>query len=464
MGKLLLVDDDQMILKLYKRYFEKHFEVTTATSAEEALNLIRNKKYNPEVILSGQVMPGISGSEFLSIISNSHPNSIRILMTANSEPSKIIPIVNQAKAFMFLIKPIKEIDLVQSINLAFKHYKLQLENQLLIKKLKEQNIKLTNELTSSNAGNLNTMFEIILGLKVFKGNYFYNHFEGVVKLSNYFITELKLPASYKNTLLKITLYYELMNLTFPSRLAYTNPFTLEEQDKLNYIRYFTTFIEKVSNFTPFPVFEQIWEHADGSGIPNGLKIDKISLESQIFQISNLYFHILYELPNKDLVSKFTQKNFKYRYENAFDKMKKAQKYILENMKWFNDDLINVFRFAIKENKIDVFLPVRENMEIENNDYLPEFEAFLKELEEYKEKEQNAPEIVHEGDNSYIIKNLPPHQLAIGMIINQNIVTTQNVPVAKPGTKITGNLLENIHNLYEKKKLKNAETIEVKIPV
>lgn len=464
MGKLLLVDDDGMILKLYKRYFEKHFEVTTATSAEEALGLIKNKNYNPEVILSDQLMPGMTGSEFLSIVSNNYPNTIRILMTADNEPSKIIPSVNQAKAFMFLIKPIKEIDLVQAVNLAFKHYKLQIENQQLIKKLKEQNLKLSKEITTSNVISTVSIYETILGLKVFKGNYFFNHFEGIIKLSNFFITDLRLPNSYKQEIMRIALYYEMMMLTFPFRLAYTNPFNLKEKDKSDYVNYFTAFVEKVSSLTPFPSFEQIWEHADGSGLPNGLKIDKITIESQIFQLSNLYFHLMYELPNRDSVNRISNNTFKYRYEIAFEKMKNAQRYILENIRWFNEDLMNSFRYAIKENKVDVFLPVRDNFEIENYDYLPEFELLLKELNDYRVKEEKAPEILHEGDNSYIVKSLHPQQLAIGMIVNQNIVTTQNVPIAKPGTKITGNLLENIHNLYEKKKLKDADTIEVKIPV
>lgn len=464
MGKLLLVDDDGMILKLYKRYFEKHFEVTIANSAEAALDLIQNKKYAPEVILSDHLMPGMTGAQFLRIISNTYPIAIRILMTSDNEPSKIIPIINQAKAFMFLIKPIKEIDLVQAINLAFKHYKLQLENFQLIKKLKEQNQKLSKEINTSDAISTASIYENILGLKLFKGNYFVNHFEGIVKISNFFITDLKLPNSFRQEIMRLTLYYELMMLTFPFRLAYTNPFDLEEKDKSDYIKYFTAYIEKLSNIKPFPSFEQIWEHADGTGFPNGLKIDKITIESQIFQLSNLYFHLMYELPNRQGLSRLINSTFKYRYETIFEKMKKAQKYILENMKWFHEDLINSFRFAIKENKVEVFLPHRENFEVENHDYLPEIEILLKELDEYRAKEENAPEIVHEGDNSYFIKNLPPHQLAIGMIINQNIVTTQNVPVAKIGTKITGNLLENIHNLYEKKKLKDADTIEVKIPV
>lgn len=463
MAKLLLVDDDTMILKLYKRYFEKHFEVKTASSAIEALEIIK-QKYNPEVILSDHLMPEMNGSDFLNKISKTHPNTIRILMTADSEPSKIIPIVNHAKAFMFLIKPIKELDLVQAVNLATKHYKLQIHNEQLIKKLNEQNLKMANEISQSNSISSNVMYEIILSLKVFQGNYFYNHFEGVVKIANYFITEMKLSESVKKEILKITLYYELMMLTFPKRLAYTNPFALKEKDKNEYISYFESFLEKIKKGTPLTPFSQIWEHADGTGFPNKIKVDKISLEAQIFQLSNLYFHLLYELPNIDLITKLSVPTFKYRYENIMDRMKKAQKYILENIKWFNEDIFNIFRFAIKENKIETFLPVRENTEVINLDYFPEFEFLIKELNELRKREENAPDIVQEGDHNFIIKTIHPHQLAIGMIINQNIVSTQNVAVIKMGTKITGNLLDNIHNMYDKKLLKDADSIEVKIPV
>lgn len=463
MTKLLLVDDDTMILKLYKRYFEKHFEVTTASSAIEALETIK-KKYHPEVILSDHLMPEMNGSDFLNKISFSHPNTIRILMTAENEPSKLIPNVNHAKAFMFLIKPIKEIDLVQAVNLAAKHYKLMVQNEQLIKKLNEQNLKMTKEIAKSNSASINTICEMIFGLKVFQGNYFYNHFEGVIKIANYFITEMKLGEYSKQELLKISLYYELMMLTFPSRLAYKNPFTLKDKEREDYVANFVAFIEKVKKLSPFDSLSQIWEHADGSGFPNKLKVDKISIESQIFQLSNIYFHFIYELPNNEIINKLGNTTFKYRYENAVDKMKKAQKYILENIKWFKEDLINIFRFAIKENKIETFLPVRDNLEVVNYDYIPEFEFLLKELNEYRSKEENAPEIVQEGDKNYAIKQLHPHQLAIGMIINQNIFSIQNVPIVRIGTKITGTLLDNIINLFDKKQLKDATSIEVKIPV
>lgn len=463
MAKLLLVDDDVMILKLYRKYFEKHFEVTTAKSAIEALELIK-QKYTPEVVLSDHLMPDMNGADFLNKLSSTHPTTIRIIMTSESEPSKIIPIFNHAKAHMFLIKPIKELDLVQAVKLAFKQYNLQLQNELLIKKLKEQNTLLSKEISRSFKDSQGMMFDVILNLKTFRGNYFYNHFEGVLKISNFFINDLKLSESSKQEILRITLFYELMMINFPSRIAYKIPFLLEENDKNIYIEYFNSFLEKLEKHYPIKSFSQIWEHADGSGIPNQLKIDKITIESQIFQLSNIYFHFLYELPNQDFISRFLNQKFKYRYEIAFEKMKKGQRYILENIKWFHEDLINSFRFAIKENKVDTFLPVRENMEVTNLDYYPDFEAMINEFNAMKEREENAPEIVSEGDQSFVVKSLHPHQLAIGMIINQNLVTTGNVPVARIGTKITGNLLDNIINLFEKKLLKDAENIEVKIPL
>lgn len=463
MSKLLLVDDDTMILKLYKRYFEKHFEVTTAGSAIEALEIIK-KNYNPEVILSDHLMPEMNGADFLNQISSSHPNTVRILMTAESEPSKLIPYVNHAKAFMFLIKPIKEIDLVQAVNLASKHYKLQLSNAQLIKKLNAQNKKMALEISKSNVSNANAIYELLIGLKVFQGNYFYNHFEGVITIADYFVTEMKLGESVKQEILKIAFYYELMMLTFPVNLAYRNPFTLKEKDKIDYINYLVAFFDKLNNIAPCKTFEQIWEHADGSGIPNQLKIDKISIEAQIFQLSNLYFHMIYELPNRDVINRLNNPTFLYKYESAMEKMKKAQRYILENIKWFNEDLFNFFRFAIKENKIDVFLPIRQNKEVINIDYMSEFEILLKELNEFRANQENSPEIVQEGNQKYIIKTIHPHQLAIGMIVNQNLVSMQNVPVIKMGTKVTGSLLENILNLFDKKQLKDATSIEVKIPV
>lgn len=468
--KLLLIDDDFMIVKLYKKYFEKHFDVTTANSAEQASEIL-NKGYVPEVVLSDHLMPGENGADFLNKLSITHPNCIRILMTAETDTKTLIRTVNHAKAFMFLTKPIREIDLVQAVNIAFKYYKCKSSKVITQSTSTNKNIikeqSKNNDIITKQPESITTMLEIFIKVGAFKGNYYYNHFKGILTLGKYFVDELKLLPESNQRLFKIELYYSLMMNTFPIRLAYKIPFDLQEIDKNEYFKKFDDFIKLLfenKSINENDQITQIWETFDGNGYPAQIKGTKISIESQIFLLSNLYFHKLYELPNQNLIDKFNPQTYTYRYEVAMDKMKQAQKYLFEHQKWFNPDLFNIFRYAIKDNKVDEFLPIRENKTFENQFYIPEFEILMNEVEEIREAAKEAPEIVTEDGGSYALKSIPVTHLAIGMIINQNIYTNNGIAVAKIGTKITGNLLNNIITLFEKKQLKDIKTIDVKIPI
>ena len=58
--KILLIDDDKMILKTLKKYLSKEgFRVITVMSGEEAINSINNEDF--DLIISDIRMPGMGG-------------------------------------------------------------------------------------------------------------------------------------------------------------------------------------------------------------------------------------------------------------------------------------------------------------------------------------------------------------------------------------------------------------------
>jgi CheY-like chemotaxis protein len=62
MPKALVVDDDTGIIEILRLALEKsQFDVVTATSGPEALEIARSEK--PDVILLDMMMPGMDGSE-----------------------------------------------------------------------------------------------------------------------------------------------------------------------------------------------------------------------------------------------------------------------------------------------------------------------------------------------------------------------------------------------------------------
>lgn len=75
--KILVVDDQEKLLKIIKRYLEKEgYIVKTTENGKEALLLV--DKYNPDLIILDLMLPEISGEEVCQSVR--HKSSVPILM------------------------------------------------------------------------------------------------------------------------------------------------------------------------------------------------------------------------------------------------------------------------------------------------------------------------------------------------------------------------------------------------
>lgn len=84
--KVLLVDDNEFILKIQKALVQKiTTNVTTCSSAEEAISLIKADA-SFEVVLMDMIMPGMSGCEAASVIREFNRSVKIIAVTGNNTP------------------------------------------------------------------------------------------------------------------------------------------------------------------------------------------------------------------------------------------------------------------------------------------------------------------------------------------------------------------------------------------
>ena len=103
-GKVLLVDDDAMILAGLKRHLRNQFRIETALSGEEGLKRVEeNGPY--AVIVSDFSMPGMDGIEFLCRVKETDPDSVRMMLTGSADMSTAIQAVNEGSIFQFHPKP-----------------------------------------------------------------------------------------------------------------------------------------------------------------------------------------------------------------------------------------------------------------------------------------------------------------------------------------------------------------------
>ncbi len=122
---ILVVDDDEGIRSLVKRYLnEKKYLVTTASNAENALEKIKIIKF--DLIVLDIMMPGQSGLDFLNQ-NKEYINTPVILLTAKGEPDERIEGLEMG-ADDYLPKP-------------FEPKELDLRIKNIINKTKENNLK-----------------------------------------------------------------------------------------------------------------------------------------------------------------------------------------------------------------------------------------------------------------------------------------------------------------------------------
>ena len=133
--KILFVDDDANLLASAERNLRRRFQLETALGAEAALaKMAERGPY--AVICSDRQMTGMDGIQFLSIVKQRAPDTVRLMLTGNADLESAIRVVNEGGIFTFLTKPCPQETLSAALDNALAQYRLiQSEKELLNKTL-----------------------------------------------------------------------------------------------------------------------------------------------------------------------------------------------------------------------------------------------------------------------------------------------------------------------------------------
>lgn len=139
--KILLVDDEPANLRLLERLFRADYQVITASSGIEALELLG--QFDVEVIVSDQRMPGMTGIEFLKRAAQMRQHTVRIILTGYTDVNALVEAINSGVVYKYVPKPWSNEDLQQTIVRALEHYEtnkrqheLRLHNERLSARVK----------------------------------------------------------------------------------------------------------------------------------------------------------------------------------------------------------------------------------------------------------------------------------------------------------------------------------------
>jgi response regulator RpfG family c-di-GMP phosphodiesterase len=135
--KILLVDDELLLLNSLRRELSLQYDIDTAESGAEGLEKIANS--GPyAVIVSDFRMPKMDGVKFLTHAMEIAPNTVRMMLTGNADLPTAIEAINKGQIFRFLSKPCSGTMLTQSLDAGLRQYQLIMaEKELLERTLKE---------------------------------------------------------------------------------------------------------------------------------------------------------------------------------------------------------------------------------------------------------------------------------------------------------------------------------------
>ncbi len=136
MRTLLIVDDEPNVLAaLTRALHEEPYRILTAGSAVEAAHVVDAEPV--DLVICDQMMPVMTGTEFLSWLAVRHPEVIRILLTGCPTTETALSAINEGRIYHFFVKPCDPADLTATIRHALEQKNLVENTRKLLAEIEE---------------------------------------------------------------------------------------------------------------------------------------------------------------------------------------------------------------------------------------------------------------------------------------------------------------------------------------
>lgn len=141
---LLIVDDEPKIYHALRRalHSESGWKTIYANGADEALKKLEEEQI--DVIIADENMPGMNGSQLLSVVRRRWPDVIRMMLTGDPRVDVVMNAVNTGEIYRFFTKPCNEVELIVSIREALQVQELKKGSRQLLETVKKQSAQIRN--------------------------------------------------------------------------------------------------------------------------------------------------------------------------------------------------------------------------------------------------------------------------------------------------------------------------------
>ncbi|MCK4276024.1 MAG: response regulator [Phycisphaerae bacterium] len=146
-NNVLFVDDDPAAIAIFKAGLKGRFDVETADSGPSGLDLLAEK--GPfAVVVADIFMPGMDGIEFLSVVRDRAPDTVRMMLSGKADLTTAIDAVNKGRIFRFLTKPCPKDTLIESIEAGVRQYELITAERMLLENTLSDSVQILTDMLS----------------------------------------------------------------------------------------------------------------------------------------------------------------------------------------------------------------------------------------------------------------------------------------------------------------------------
>lgn len=143
--RILFVDDEPQVLEAIKRSLHQHLEIHIALGGAEGLRLL--KEAGPfALIVSDMRMPNMNGAQFLAKARDYAPDTVRMILSGQSDFQSTLAAVNDGHIYRFLCKPCPPEKLLAAVKDGLKQRRLLTAEKVLLEQTLSGSIKMLIEI------------------------------------------------------------------------------------------------------------------------------------------------------------------------------------------------------------------------------------------------------------------------------------------------------------------------------
>lgn len=289
--RLLIVDDEAAVRGVLHDLLEQSYDCAEASSAEEALSLLRRIPY--DLVISDITMAGMSGLQMIPYIKAISPESVIVMVSGMQTVESAINALRLG-AFDYLMKPFDLRQVEAAIQRAHEHHELIVAKQRYENHLEElvdqRTAELDEALGSLENAYRSTLQALTAALET-RDAETHGHSERVVTFSLRLGREYGLNAQEMKALEFGSLLHDIGKIGVPDAiLRKPGKLTEEEWERMRehplhgqQILRGIEFLEGAGK-----VVAQHHEKWDGSGYPLGLKAEEIDICARIFAVADAF--------------------------------------------------------------------------------------------------------------------------------------------------------------------------------